>query len=118
MSDNVAPMPDARRGDVGTEPEERLEQVVAHLTRLASEFPHAMNWVEAEVEALRSEVRQTLKAIAERNAADRDSLARQVAGLHDAVAAMNEALVALRDEVIARAPSSGSSTRPGSTRPA
>jgi hypothetical protein len=99
-----APMSDptslaARRPEPG--PEARLEQVADRLGRLADEFPQAMGWVEAEVEALRSEVRQALKVIAERMAADRQHLATQVAHFGESLAAMSAALTALRDEVIA-----------------
>ncbi|MGH9277482.1 MAG: hypothetical protein ACRD12_05175 [Acidimicrobiales bacterium] len=119
MSDNVTPMPEpkrlaSRRSPLS--PEERLERVAAQLTRLASEFPQAMAWVEAEVEALRSEVRNSLKTIAEWATADREQLATQMALLNETVGAMGDALVALRDEVIARTHPSGAPPGPAPGR--
>lgn len=104
MPDNVAPLPEpqslaARRGDPN--PEARLEQAVDRLSRLADELPQAMAWVQAEVEILRAEVRQALKVIAERTAADRQHLASQVGLFGESLEAMGAALTALRDEVIA-----------------
>src|SRR5436190_24170965 len=105
MPDNVTPITEpnafvARRSQPSIE--ERLERVAARLTELANELPQAMSWVEAEMEALRGDVRQTLKMIAERTAADREHLTSEVVLLRDAVSAMGDAVVALRDEVIAR----------------
>ena len=126
MSENVAPMPDAgSRAGRGDKPasEERLEVVADRLRRLADESTQTIGWVEAEVEAMRTEVRQSLRLIAERAAADREELVRQVALLRETLSGMHEALRALRDEVIALtggvpAPASASRTRPGAGDPA